>query len=94
MEATCQWNEVSNAKWELQRFSFCATQPVISLFLFKQPMLDIADLWDKDNLVEKKEFKLSQYKHDYSMTGYKDTPEPWYLNSIAISKSTHQLMAN
>jgi len=57
-------------------------------------MLDIADLWDKDNLVEKKEFKLSQYKHDYSMTGYKDTPEPWYLNSIAISKSTHQLMAN
>jgi len=40
-------------------------------------MLDIADLWDKDNLVGKKRvLKLSQYKHDYSMTGYKDTPEP------------------
>ena len=43
---------------------------------------------------KKRVLKLSQYKHDYSMTGYKDTPEPWYLNSIAISKSTHQLMAN
>jgi hypothetical protein len=56
---------------------FCATQPVVSLFLFKQPMLDIADLWDQDDLVAKMSDQLRQYNHDYSLIkSYKDTTEP------------------
>jgi hypothetical protein len=46
-------------------------------------------------LVAKMSDQLRQYNHDYSLIkSYKDTTEPWYLNSVAIFKSTHQLVLN
>ena len=88
-----QLNKLCMSSWDF--FFLRATQPAISFFNFKQPMLDIAVLWDKDNLVAKMSAQTESVQTCYFMTkSYKVTPEPWYLNSFAIFKSTHQLMVN